>query len=223
MSVLKFATNVPVEVALAYSDGKEVEGNYGPQMMFSLAAAPNGEKTMYVPPIVAQRFQELHVGKGQRIIICKAEAKNGQRHGIAWQVSRIDPDPQWQKPTGEPAATRPEPAPTPAKVNGAAQVQGGGSNTTHDQPTKPANGNGNGSVNGHAAVNGIPPLKVQFGDAMQEFLVAAGRGSRQAELVLGAEGGSVRFDSRDIAAMAACMFIAADRHGSLIWTPGGAR
>lgn len=108
MSVLRFQTNVPVEVALAYSDGKEIEGQYGPQVMFSLAESPNGEKTMYVPPIVAERFRELHIDKGQRVRVCKDEVKNGNRRGIQWDVSRIDPDPRWEHPApGQPAAPSP--------------------------------------------------------------------------------------------------------------------
>ena len=157
MSVLRFQTNVPVEVALAYSDGKEVEGNYGPQVMFSLATAPNGEQTMYVPPIVANRIAELHIGKGELFEVCKAELKNGNRRGMEWQVKRVDSNPRWQEPA--PANPRPEPlAPSPAKVNGAAApVQGPGSDPGNGQSTtKPANGNGNGTGNGHAAVNGIP-------------------------------------------------------------------
>ena len=140
MSILRFQTNVPVEVALAYSDGKEVEGQYGPQQMFSLAESPNGEKTMYVPPIVAERFKELHIDRGQRVQVCKAEVKNGQRRGIEWQVTRIDPDPRCQNPP------RPEPpAPLPAKVNGAAvPVRAGGDpgNGQSITPVRAANGNG---------------------------------------------------------------------------------
>jgi len=223
MSVLKFATNVPVEVALAYSDGKEVEGNYGPQIMFSLAEAPNGETTMYVPPIVADRLAELQIGKGQRALICKGEVQRGNRHGVQWQVSRVDPDPRCQKPNGEPI--RPEPAPIPAKVNSAGRVRVPGSEPINSQST--ANGNGAGNTpangNGHAAAAPLPPMQVQFGDALQEFLVLAGRASHNAEVILGTDGASVRFDSRDIAATATSMFIEAARRGSIIWTPGGAR
>jgi hypothetical protein len=34
--ILRFDTNVPVEVALRFSDGKHVEGRYGDQVMYSL-------------------------------------------------------------------------------------------------------------------------------------------------------------------------------------------
>jgi hypothetical protein len=63
-------------------------------------------------------------------------------------------------------------------------------------------------------------MQAQFGDAMQEFLILAGRATRNAELALGADGASIRFDSRDIAATATSMFIEAGKHGWLTWRPG---
>jgi hypothetical protein len=49
-NTLKFQLNVPARVALSFPTGKEVEGQFGPQIMFSLCLAPAGEKLMYVPP-----------------------------------------------------------------------------------------------------------------------------------------------------------------------------
>jgi hypothetical protein len=66
------------------------------------------------------------------------------------------------------------------------------------------------------------PIKATYGAAMTEFLLMAGRATRQAEATLGAEGGSVRFDSRDIAALATTCFIQAARDGAIQWRPGEA-
>ena len=53
--ILRFDTNVPVEVALRFSDGKHVEGRYGDQVMYSL----EDDRIMYVPPIVEHRASEI--------------------------------------------------------------------------------------------------------------------------------------------------------------------
>jgi hypothetical protein len=59
------------------------------------------------------------------------------------------------------------------------------------------------------------PVPVPMDRAIALYLLTAGRATRQAETILGAEGGSVRFDSRDIAALATSMFIHAGREGWL--------
>jgi hypothetical protein len=81
-----FQTNVPVTVALAYPDGIQVEGRYGDQVMYTLV----DERVMYVPPIVRSRIDELGVGKGDFVTICKAERREGTRRFVEWHVERPD-------------------------------------------------------------------------------------------------------------------------------------
>jgi hypothetical protein len=64
-----------------------------------------------------------------------------------------------------------------------------------------------------------PLLKIPFDQAMTKFLIIAGRATRDAETVLGSEGGSVRFDSRDVAALATTIMIHAAREGHLLPCP----
>jgi hypothetical protein len=52
-----------------------------------------------------------------------------------------------------------------------------------------------------------PPMKLSMDAAMLQFLLIAGRQTKVAEMQLGAEGGSVRFDSRDVAALATTLLI----------------
>lgn len=112
MNTLKFAVNVPARVALAFPTGKQVEGQYGPQMMFSLALAPAGEKTMYVPLIVAEQIQKLGIVKGEPFQVVKAEVPNGSKPKIEWKVSRLETE----APVRKPVATAP--------VNGHATANG---------------------------------------------------------------------------------------------------
>lgn len=78
-----FQTNVPVEVALKYGDGKDVNGQYGDQVLYTLTDG----RVMYVPPIVRKQIEDLGIARGELFTITKAEKKNGTRRTIEWQVS----------------------------------------------------------------------------------------------------------------------------------------
>ncbi len=83
-----------------------------------------------------------------------------------------------------------------------------GSNPTAPEPTS------SDSVDNRLGLEDIlqkPPMD----RAMSMYLIMAGRSTREAEQVLGAEGGSVRFDSRDITALATTFLIQSFREGWL--------
>ena len=79
---VQFQTNVPVDVALKYNDGKEVTGQYGDQVLYTLTDG----RVMYVPPIVKKKIDELGIGRGKQFTITKAEKKNGTRRTIEWVI-----------------------------------------------------------------------------------------------------------------------------------------
>src|ERR1700685_3256955 len=80
---VQFQTNVPIDVALKYNDGKEVTGQYGDQVLYTLTDG----RVMYVPPIVKKKIDELGIGRGELFTITKAEKKNGTRRTIEWLVA----------------------------------------------------------------------------------------------------------------------------------------
>jgi hypothetical protein len=80
---IQFQTNIPVEVALKYNDGKEVTGQYGDQVLYTLTDG----RVMYVPPIVKKRIDELGIARGELFTITKAEKKNGTRRMIEWMIA----------------------------------------------------------------------------------------------------------------------------------------
>ena len=82
--VVKFQINTPVEVTLQDDTGRRVEGRYGEQVMYSLL----GNRVMYVPTYVEQRFQELAIGAGEPLLLCKREVKEGNRNRTEWSVKR---------------------------------------------------------------------------------------------------------------------------------------
>jgi hypothetical protein len=86
-NILKPEPNVPTEITLASPQGLEVRGNFGPQMLFSLA----GNQRLYVPLEVGSEIQSLSLAPGQPFILTKA-TRNGQR-GFDWKVERKQPAP----------------------------------------------------------------------------------------------------------------------------------
>src|SRR4029077_15730616 len=79
---VQFQTNVSIDVALKYNDGKEVTGQYGDQVLYTLTDG----RVMYVPLIVKKKIDELGIGRGELFTITKAKKKNGTRRPIEWVV-----------------------------------------------------------------------------------------------------------------------------------------
>ncbi|MGO9008838.1 MAG: hypothetical protein ACLQPN_01950 [Bryobacteraceae bacterium] len=105
--VVKFPINTPVEVTLQSEEGKHVEGRYGDQVMYSLL----DNRVMYVPLFVEQRFQELAIGAGEPLLLCKKQVKDGDRNRTEWSVKRA-PQQALASANGASAADFVVPAPT---------------------------------------------------------------------------------------------------------------
>ena len=84
--ILRFSTNAPIEVALRYDDGKRVEGRYGEQVMYAL----EGDRVMYVPPVVAKQINELGIRAREVFEICKAELREENKRWIEWRVRKLE-------------------------------------------------------------------------------------------------------------------------------------
>jgi hypothetical protein len=84
--ILRFNTNALVEVALRLDDGKRVEGRYGEQVLYAL----EGDRVMYVPPVVAKQIRELGIRAREVFEICKAELREENKRWIEWRVRRIE-------------------------------------------------------------------------------------------------------------------------------------
>jgi len=99
-TILKLEPNVPTELALENPAGLEVQGNYGPQVLFTLT----NRRRLYVPLEVGKEIRSLTLAPGQPFTICKVQ-REGQR-SFNWVVER--------KP-GQASETR-QNAPEPFKV-----------------------------------------------------------------------------------------------------------
>jgi hypothetical protein len=79
MAIIKFETNVPQLLSLAFSEGKPVVSPMtGAQLMFSTIDADR----FYVPPIVGDKLKEHGVTARQQFELCKRQVGRS----IEWQV-----------------------------------------------------------------------------------------------------------------------------------------
>jgi hypothetical protein len=94
MEKLVFETNLPIELALNYTQGKRVQSQYGgEQQMFS-----SDKGVFYVAGVVgdilSRQLEDLDVKPGDPIRVCKREIPDGRgRKAIRWQVERIGEQP----------------------------------------------------------------------------------------------------------------------------------
>jgi len=81
-TTLKLEPNVPTELALHHVNGLEVQGNYGPQVLFTLT----GYRKLYVPLDVGKEIRSLSLAPGQPFIVTKVQ-REGSR-SFNWVVER---------------------------------------------------------------------------------------------------------------------------------------
>jgi hypothetical protein len=197
--ILRFNVGVPVEVALTQDNGFRVNGRYGEQVMYSLA----DNRVMYVPPFVERRIQELAIGPGEPIEICKTEVKNGSRRWIEWKVRRVDASQQ-------PASSAKAPA---AAANGVSKSANG-----HENGSTRPNGQDRNKVLTLEPEHSLPMRMMSSGlPAMEHALNTAIEIAQRVEGLAASRSYSLRFSSEDIRAIAVTMFIQLTRDGGARW------
>src|SRR4030081_3025318 len=88
MSYVRFKANIPEELSLKYTDGKEVESKFAggtKQVIFTLE---DGRK-LYVYPNVALRIRNLGIERGEPFSICKLVLNDAGKAKIQWEIKRI--------------------------------------------------------------------------------------------------------------------------------------
>src|SRR4051812_44458798 len=86
--MVRFAANVPVEVAVQNVEGIRIQGRYGDRIKYTLT----DDRTMCVAPIVATQIRELDIQPGEMFRVCKRLAKDGRRKTVRWAVARTGGD-----------------------------------------------------------------------------------------------------------------------------------
>jgi hypothetical protein len=155
--MVRFAANVPAEVALQCTDGVRVEGRYGDRVRYSLV----DDRTMYVDPFVAERIKELAIQAGELFLICKRQAKKGNRRTIYWAVeqlgeheSQLERDLRASIERAKAPEVAPQPAPAPiANTSSAMPVSSAPPPSPFCElgPSTP----GDRTLNGHSTPNGL--------------------------------------------------------------------
>jgi hypothetical protein len=89
MLILKIDLNVPIECALKFAGpGREVESRFGGvQHMFTVTTA-ECEHLLYTNTELAQQIEGLKLAAGERFVIQKRVAPEGERWGTRWFVTR---------------------------------------------------------------------------------------------------------------------------------------
>ena len=183
---IQFQTNLPVELALQYLEGKPVDSQFGGvQHLFSTTDNRVFFVSEMVGNIIADQLKKLGVQKGEAIEICKAEVTQGRgRKSIQWIVKKVGA-PLGEQPDGtfavQAAAAAPESALERQLRQSIATVRNGKPGTSAVTPApgsvaaqngeQPIN-NGNGSKpNGDGAAHngGTPEHNIHQGWA--QFLL----------------------------------------------------
>jgi len=88
---IQFQTNLPVELALQFLQGKPVDSQFGGiQHLFSTTDNRVFFVSEMVGNIIADQLKKLGVQKGEAIEICKAEVTQGRgRKSIQWIVKKV--------------------------------------------------------------------------------------------------------------------------------------
>jgi hypothetical protein len=127
---LRFQPNVPEVVALAFAEGREVEGRFGNQVMFTL----EDDRVMYLDPPVAEKLKELGIRKGQEFQVVKREIVDGKRRSFEWKIEAVKlaaaapPAAKREKAAAQPET--PERVQAQPNTNGAAKTNGNGHAST---------------------------------------------------------------------------------------------
>jgi hypothetical protein len=142
---IKFQTNITVEAALKFAEGKLCDSQFGdPQYMFTTT----DDRVFFVAEKVAQKIHGLRLQPQEPFDICKKEVDYGNgRKGIEWQVAKVgfapgeQPDGTFVVQTTQTGAGVVAPAPVATAVKQPHFNNGNGSKL---------NGLANGNGHGHA-------------------------------------------------------------------------
>jgi hypothetical protein len=84
---VEFKPNMPVQLALSYSEGKIVSGRFGEQVMYSLADG----RVMYLNFKVAEKINELELNVREPFFVCKYCPGRKGTHRIGMSGDRMTP------------------------------------------------------------------------------------------------------------------------------------
>jgi hypothetical protein len=204
MNIFRFEANTPVQGALKYDGGRDVDGPYGPQVLRTLA---NG-RLMYLEREAARRIDELKITAREPFSMCKREARNGQKRAVEWEVNRLEPVLATARLEIVPPGGGNEPGAAKSTQRAAKIEPGRAAQPTVRAAVTPAFNKPEPDVNGGAATTLETQLRASIpGIAKLEYAlktaIAAAAGAEQFGHAISY---AVRFAPQDIRAMAITVF-----------------
>ncbi|MBV9446607.1 MAG: hypothetical protein JO345_12030 [Streptosporangiaceae bacterium] len=106
--IIRFEAGRPETIRLKYATGREISGQYGPQVMFTTV----DNRIFFVDPEVAGQIADAGIGEGEPFRLIKCRRPKG---GWAWEIERmaggvwkpaaeVQPEPPAPEPPYPPAA-----------------------------------------------------------------------------------------------------------------------
>jgi hypothetical protein len=215
MATLRFEPNVPVELALKYDEGRQVQSRIldaPDQMMYTVC----GDDTIYLPLHVAEQIKALGIRKMELISICKTVKGNVTR----WEVKRVGgaqtaaiaPRDSFEAlPTAINASPLERQLTQSINVVKAQRMSQAPAAPLPQQPSKAPDNTPNSTP---AAIH-----HTSYSRVMAAALIAAIDASREAERYATKVGFEVEFNTEDVRAIAATLFIQASKDPAFLSAP----
>ena len=98
---IRFATDVPQTLIFPFGDFREVEGQHGPQFLYTVQLDGNPRDKLYATPPLHREMQAVGVAAGTLLTITKLDGSNRKY----WRVENGAPERTDNGPSHEPAQT----------------------------------------------------------------------------------------------------------------------
>ena len=193
--VLRFAPEVPVEVALKFPTGKPVQGHDGTDMMFTLVDG----RLMFLAPPVAAQLDAMRIRPGEPFWITRNAGKSGVKGSVSWDIRRPN--------AGSPANAR-EPGysqgPDADPFIATPHEQANGAAARPEMP--PANGTCHAPTSGNGYASDI---RTQAESAVMTAIEACAKGAKYAASI----NFPINFEHEDVRALANTILIGMQQNG----------
>ena len=201
---IKFQTNTPQKLLFPWGDYMDVNGQYGPQFMYTIEQEGQRDK-LYATPSLHRQLQEAQVGPGCVLAITKVEGEGNRKEWV------VEPEVEAEA-IPEPEAERAEEAewqPVAGKRNGNGQPAAAeGKKNGHPVERTPA-----AAPAPSASGNGKPSPEGQSFASLELAMNSSLRASWEAWCAL--EEGPA-FSGEDVRAVAITLFLECARKGIVL-------
>lgn len=205
--VLKLELGEIEELSLKFADGLDVDGRYGPQVMFTVQRANGEVRSLYVPPVVAENIEGLRLGPHERFEIVKRPKNEGRKKGVEYVVSRVDP-PMDRRNGPDPARTAIQ-APVPARVPVSVPLASPGRNEQPQQHQE--------NPNHQSSASGIADFITYNTTVLTGVLCASFDALRNCERYAESKGTKLEFNEEDVRNLGVTLFIQGSKGGAQQW------